>query len=282
MGDAPRLPTVLAAHGLGLGPWLYDRWRPHFEAAGFPFRALTLPGHGGQADASFADVVDFLAAEVAREPGAVVLMAHSFAALAAQTLLTRQSLHAAVLICPLPPGLPPATPAMLRHSPAALAALIRGRPFMPSHEAWASTGYSHLTGEDLEWAIAHSSPWPPTLCRDLLRSPRLCPTSVDTPVLVTLGGADPILPPQRGRVVGDLFEGIVLKYDELAHSPMLEPGGERMLRDILRFCADPQRPRVIESEGFGPAEGAGHTLRKQRRGERIKKRSAYGQKPAAR
>lgn len=282
MAGPPELPTVLAAHGLGLGPWLYDVWRPRFEEAGFPFRALTLPGHGGQPDASLADVVRFLQGEVASIPGPVILMAHSFSGLAAQHVLAGQRLHAAVLICPLPPGFQPPTPAMFRHAPAALAAMLRGRPFLPSREAWATTGYSRLSGPALDGAIQQSTAWPPTLCRDLLRSPRLCPTSVETPVLVTLGGADPILPPHRGRVVGDLFEGIVLKYDELAHSPMLEPGGERMLRDILRFCADPQRPRVIESEGFRPDEGAGHSLRKARRGERIKKRSAYGQKPAAR
>ncbi len=276
------LPTVLAAHGLGLGPWLYQTWQPAFEDAGFPFRALTLPGHGGTDDASLEDVVAFLESAVSREAGPVVLLAHSFSALAAQILLTRRALHAAVLVCPLPPGFQPPTAALLRHAPAALAALLRRRPYMPSRAAWASAGYSRLEGAALEDAIARSRPWPPTLCRDLARAPRVCPQSLETPVLVAIGGADPILPPHRARVVGDLFEGVVLKYDELAHSPMLEPGGERMLRDILAFCADPQRPRVIESEGFGPDEGAGHTLRRQRRGERIKQRSAYGQKPAAR
>jgi pimeloyl-ACP methyl ester carboxylesterase len=282
MVSAP-MPMVLAAHGLGLGPWLYDAWRPAFEAAGFGFRALTLPGHGGdEADPSLGDVVDFLDRAVNDTSGPVILVAHSFSGLAAQMLLTHRTLHAAVLICPLPPGFQPPTWTMLRHAPAALAAILRGRPYRPSREAWASLGYSRLTGTALDSAIARSGPWPSRLCLDLARSPSLCPSSLETPVLVAVGGADPILPPNRARIVGDLFEGVVWKYDELAHSPMLEPGGERMLRDILGFCAAPVRPLVIESEGFRPDEGAGHTLRRQRRGERIKKRSAYGQKPAAR
>ena len=39
---------------------------------------------------------------------------------------------------------------------------------------------------------------------------------------------------------------------------------------------------MIESEGFNPTEGVGHEVRHARRGEAMKKRSAYGQKKSAR
>jgi hypothetical protein len=280
-GAADRRPTVLATHGIGLGAWLYDGWRPAFESAGFDFRAVTLPGHGGAADASFEEVVAWIEAQIDTHAGPTILLAHSFSALAAQVILTRRTLAAAVLVCPLPPGRALPGLAALRFAPSALAALLRGRPYMPSREAWATLGYSRLSGAALDEAIAQSGPWPPTLCRDLLRPPEVRPTSLDTPVLVALGGVDPIIPPDRGRVVGDLFEAVVWKYDALGHSPMLEPGGERMLRDIVDFCGEPRRPAVLESEGFAPEEGVGHAVRRQRRGERLKRRSAYGQRKAA-
>ncbi|GDX81215.1 hypothetical protein LBMAG42_30260 [Deltaproteobacteria bacterium] len=272
---------MLAAHGLGLGPWVFSPWVQLFAEAGVELRPLSLPGHdGGSVEASFDDVVRCLDEAVAAVEGPVILLGHSFSGLAAQVVATRRSLHAAVFVCPLPPGPMhlPMRPSLLRHVPRALATLALGRPFMPSRSAWKELGFSNLRGNALEDALARVVPWPNRLCRDLVRPPWILPTHVDTPVLVTLGGSDPILDPSEARVVGDLFEGLVWRYDGLGHTPMLEEGGERMGRDIVSFCLAPSRPRVLESEGFGPAEGAGHALRRARRGERAKRRSAYGQK----
>lgn len=274
-------PTVLAAHGLGLGPWVFAPWVPLFAEAGLELRALSLPGHDGKSgNASFGDVVRHLDAAVAAVDGPVILLGHSFAGLAAQVVATQRRLHAAVFVCPLPPGpmRPPMRPSLLRHVPRALVSLTLGRPFVPSPSAWKELGFSNVRGASLDHALARVVPWPNRLCRDLLHPPRVLPTDVDTPVLVTLGGDDPILDPSDARVVGDLFEGLVWRYDRLGHTPMLEEGGERMGRDIVNFCLAPARPKVLESEGFGPAEGAGHALRHARRGERTKRRSAYGQK----
>ncbi len=274
-------PIVLAAHGLGLGPWVFAPWVPLFADAGLELRLLSLPGHDGRSkNASFDDVVRHLDEAVAAVDGPVILLGHSFSGLAAQVVATRRRLHAAVFVCPLPPGAMrvPMRPALLRHAPRALATLALGRPFMPSPSAWKELGFSNLRGTALDDALARVVPWPNRLCRDLLRPPSVLPTDVETPVLVTLGGNDPILDAAHARVVGDLFEGLVWRYDALGHTPMLEEGGERMGRDIVNFCLAPSRPRVLESEGFGPAEGAGHALRRARRGERTKRRSAYGQK----
>ena len=243
------------------------------------FRALSLPGHDGSSgNATFGDVVTALEDAVARAEGPVVLLGHSFAALAAQVVATRRPLHAAVFVCPLPPG-PLRLPRRLwRYIPSALASILRGAPFVPSRKAWISTGFSNLTSEATEAALARVVPWPAGLCRDLLRPPEVRPLDVTTPVLVTVGGQDPLIDPAAARVVGDLFEGVVWRYDAFAHTPMLESDGERMARDIAAFCLAPTRPVVLESEGFGPDEGAGHTLRRARRGARSKLRSAYGQR----
>ncbi len=272
-------PTVLAAHGMGLGPWVFDAWKTIFAEAGMDFRALTLPGHDGNSgNATFGEVVSALEEAVAQVEGPVVLLGHSFAALAAQVVATRRPLHAAVFVCPLPPG-PLRLPRRLwRYFPAALASVLRGAPFVPSRKAWLETGFSNLSSDVAEAALKRVLPWPAGLVRDLRRPTDVLPTEVTTPVLVTVGGKDPVVDPAAARVVGDLFEGVIWRYDGLAHTPMLESGGERMARDIAAFCLAPTRPAVLESEGFGPDEGAGHTLRRARRGARSKLRSAYGQR----
>jgi len=272
--------TVLAAHGLGLGPWVFDPWRRPFEAAGYRFESLRMPGHGPEGDATFADAVAALEAAVRAAPGPVVLLAHSYSALVAQVVLCRHTVAAAVLVCPLPPGRPVPSRASWPHLPRALATLALGRPYRPSRRAWRALGFSHVPDAAFEAAMREAVPWPPRLCRDLLAAPAVQPASLDTPVLVVLGGDDPVVPPAAGRVVADLFEGVAWRYDGVGHTPMLEPGGERVLADVLAFCAAPVRPRVVESEGFGPDEGIGHTTRRARRGEKARKRSAYGQKAA--
>ncbi len=276
------MTTVLAAHGLGLGPWVFEPWRAAFEAAGFVFSPLTLPGHGDGQDASFAEVVAAIERAADNVSGPVILCGHSFSGLAVQTILCRRTVAAAVLVCPLPPGRPAVGSATLAHLPRALATLALGRPYTPSRRGWTDLGFSHVPPAHLADAMARSVPWPNRLCRDLIRAPEVLPTSLDTPVLVVIGGADPVIPPAAARVVADLFEAVCWRYDDLAHTPMLEPGSDRMLADIVAFCMEPVRPRVLESDGYGPEEGVGHAARKARRGPKARRRSAYGQKEAAR
>ena len=115
-----------------------------------------------------------------------------------------------------------------------------------------------------------------------MRRPVVDAMQMTSPVLIVLGKLDRMVPWQRGRILADLFEGVAWRYDTLGHMGPWEPGGERMGRDLVGFCAEPAGPVVIESEGFMPSEGAGHTLRRKRRGELMKRRSAYGQKKSAR
>lgn len=276
------MTTVLAAHGLGLGPWVFEPWRSAFEAAGLVFQPLTLPGHGDGQDAGFADVVAAIERAADSVSGPVILCGHSVSGLAVQLILTRRTVAGAVLICPLPPGRPSIGAATWSHLPRALATLALGRAYVPSRRGWTDLGFSHVSAEALPQAIARCVPWPNRLCRDLLRAPEVRPTAFDTPVLVVIGGADPVIPPAAARVVADCFEGVAWRYDDLAHTPMLEPGGDRMLADIVAFCVEPVRPRVLESDGYGPYEGVGHAARKERRGPQSRRRSAYGQKDAAR
>lgn len=292
---ADPVATVVMTHGIGLGPWMFEPWVETFNAWRLRVIALTMPGHlpgatGVEAVTlqSSADAVSEAlgALSPAQGPGTVVLLGHSMSALVAQLVATRpdmQALRGVVLLCPAPPGQVRVVPdfEQIKHL-GSVAGLAAGRPARPSLASYRALGMNRMSADDAEKAWARSVPWPPALGMSLLRRPAVDPTKVTMPVLVAIGFHDRVFPWQKARVLGDLYECVVWRFDDLGHMPTMEPGGVRMAREIAAWCVQPTRPQVIESEGFGPAEGIGHLLRRARRGELMKKRSAYGQKKAAR
>lgn len=278
--------TVVLLHGIGLGPWFWDPWAPRFAEARLDTVALTLPGHEpGARDIGFADAVAQVESALDAIGGPVTLVGHSLGGLVAQVVAARREVRALALVCGLPPGnlrfLPPLSGA--RGSGPMLAALVRGRPLPISWESYRKMGLATLSEEDARAFYARVVPWPNRLVRELLLArPAVDPRAVKAPVLVTIGYRDPLVPWSSGRVMGDLYDAVVWRYDDLGHNPPWEPGGARLGGDLAGWCAAPTRPQVLESEGFGPAEGVGHELRRERRGEAMKKRSAYGQKRAGR
>jgi pimeloyl-ACP methyl ester carboxylesterase len=284
--------TVVALHGIGLGGWLWDPWLPLFAAQGLTVHAATLPGHDDGADAGIDDMVAAVEAHIATISGPVVLVGHSLGGLVAQLVAARrpegQPLHGLALVCPLVPANVQLVP-----DPRALAALATsgwkvlgdvagGRAVRVPWSLYRSVGLDVMPEPDARAVFERTVPWPARLVKEMLRRPELDPLGIDCPVLVAIGRRDRVVPWVRARVLGDLYEGIVWRYDDLGHFPPYEPNGERMGRDLAAWCGEPRRPQVLESEGFGPAEGVGHLLRRRRRGEMMKKRSAYGQKKSAR
>lgn len=283
----PRV-VALCVHGLGLGPWLFEPWLPTFHAAGVSVRAISLPGHmGDTSNVGFADLAAAVEDELqALRSGTlpVCIVGHSIGGLLAQLALSKHAIHAAALICPMPPGQIFSMPALsgAKFLGESLPKLLAGRPYQPSWRAYRELGLNAADEESARAFYARVTPWPNRLCRELVRRPVVQAESVTTPVLVALGAKDPMVPWQKGRLLGDLYEAIVWRYDDLSHSPTHEPGGLRMARDVAQFLVEPRRPQVIESEGYGPSEGIGVEKRRERRGELMKRRSAYGQKKAAR
>jgi pimeloyl-ACP methyl ester carboxylesterase len=286
--DVP-IATVVMTHGLGLGPWIFEPWLSVFAAWKLRVVTLTMPGHSpGQPDnaVTLQASADAVAAAIRALSGPVVLMGHSFSGLVAQMVAARpdmQGLHGVVLVCPTPPGQVRMSleAAQLRHALPLTRALV-GRSVRPRYAGYRELGMNQMVEADARNAFEASVPWPAGLVRDFLRRPHTDPTAVTMPMVVAIGLHDRVLPWQKVRLLGDLYEAVVWRYDDLGHMPMLEPGGIRMGRDLARWCASPTRPQVIESEGFGPSEGVGHLLRRARRGELMKRRSAYGQKKTAR
>lgn len=278
--DAPA--TAVLLHGIGLGPWLFDPWMPAFAARGVRTVRLDLHSTSDRGLSGLVDDVDHALDALGGEP---VLLGHSMGGLVAQIVAARRPLGGLALICPLPPGqvrvIPPLAP--IRETLALARPLLGGRPV---HVPWAL--YRAVGMDAMDEAVARQAwerviDWPNRLSRDLaLRRPEVDTDAIRCPVLVAIGKRDRLVPWSTARVLGDLYEAVTWRYDDLGHFPPWEPGGERMGEQVAGWLAAPSRPQVLESEGYGPKEGVGHDVRHARRGEEMKKRSAYGQKRSAR
>lgn len=281
-GPAGAPVTAVLLHGIGLGPWLFEPWRPFFAEAGV--RTIALDLHSGR-DAGLAALVDDVADALDAIGGAPAIVGHSMGALVGQLLAARCPLASLALVCPLPPGQIPLVPPRraVLGVPEVVRALFTGGPLRVSWPLYRAVGLDVMDEPTARACYDRTRPWPNRLARDLaLARPALAPTAVALPVLVAIGRRDRLVSWDTARLLGDLYEAVTWRYDDLGHMPTWEPNGARMGRDLAAWVASPTRPQVLESEGYGPAEGVGHTLRRQRRGEEMKRRSAYGQKKSAR
>ncbi len=284
--EAPVL-TAVCLHGLGLGPWLWDAWLPGLKAAGIRVIAAELPGHGSDAatDASLQDCVTAVTSCLDTLTGPVALVGHSVGGLVAQLAAVGRPLHAVVLVSPLPVGNVRMMPERgeIRSGLKLLPALLAGRPVKVGWADYRASGLAQLDDTTARAVYDRITPWPNRLTRDLVRRPAIDPLKMVAPVLIALGKEDTLAPWTTIRLLADLYEGVCWRYDGVGHMGPVEPKGARMGEAVVGFLVEPVKPVVIESEGFRPDEGVGHTLRRERRGEEImKKRSAYGQKKSAR
>ncbi|MFN7143055.1 MAG: alpha/beta hydrolase [Myxococcota bacterium] len=289
-GPAGAETTAVLLHGIGLGPWLWEPWAPHFAEAGIRTVALRLPGHAPDArNVGLAETLHEVSAAIdavtVAYGGPVALVGHSMGGLVAQVLASRRAFASVALVCPLPPGQVRVLPhrRALRGAFTLARPLLGGAPLRIGWPLYRAVGLDVMDEATARACFDRTCAWPNRLCRELATArPVVDPTAVTAPVLVAIGARDTVVAWDASRLLGDLYEAVTWRYDDLGHFPTFEPGGARMGRDLAGWLAHPTRPQVLESEGYGPGEGVGHELRRKRRGEEMKKRSAYGQKRSAR
>ncbi len=261
-------PTVLLVHGFGQGAWIWSRDQDLLAAAGYTSVAVDLPGHGADAGASadFDALVAGLVAAVADLDGPV-LVGLGGGGLVAQVVAERTNLSALVLINPLPSGDVKYRPDM-PGAQALLGALssVLGGGMELSLESASTTSLSAVPDAERAQIHGRTTPWPAGLARSLVRRPSVTPTGL--PTLVLTGLQDHVVPSNVSRLVGDYFNAVTWRFDDVGHLPPLEPAGERLTRALMEWLGDPQSRKVLEIHAFQPDEGVGEDVREGRRPKR--------------
>jgi pimeloyl-ACP methyl ester carboxylesterase len=266
-----RGPQVLLFHGLGLGAWSWEKHQAVLAEEGVETFAVDLPGHGAGAgeDVDLEEVLRS-ARRVAESLDKPAIVGHGMGALVGQVVATRVKCASLALIAPLPPAgvrLMPAQDAV-RAVLTKLPALAAGRALAVNGVAEDGTLACVPDGERAAIA-ARITAWPNTLTRDLLlRRPAIARDAIDCPVLVTYGFQDPYLRLDTVRLLADHYNALLWRFDDLAHLPPLEAGGDRHALKLAGWLKRPKRRRLDEIDAFGPGEGVGQEVREQRRGFR--------------
>ena len=260
-----RGPPVLLLHGIGLGAWLWERDQQVLAAQGLESWAVDLPGHGSDAgqNRSLDEIVEgALGAVDALERPAVV--GHSLGGLVAQELSAARELSSIVLVSSVAPRAVRVVPTRtaLRIMAQLLPTFLAGRNLNLSLGQYRDAGLHLLPTDEQEACFSRIVPWPNRATRDLLRRPDLAPASC--PCLVTFGLQDKANAVSGYRLLGDYHDAIIWRFDDLAHMPPLEPGGQRHAEAIAGWILSPRSRIVTEVDPLAPKEGVGEQKRRRR------------------
>ncbi len=246
---------------------MWERDQRIWAELGLETVAVDLPGHGLDAgrDCGFGDIVE-AADAVCKALGSPVVVGHSMGGAVAQALSQNNTLSAMVLVCSVPPAqvnsLPPAKAVLagLKQLPR----VVSGTCVRFSKKDYRRTGLNMLAEDRVDSVYAQITDWPLQASLDLLlRRPRV--SAPGCPVLVTYGLRDGVSRPRAARLIGDHYDAITWRFDDLGHMPSLEPGGERLAQAIGDWICNPTRRRVVEVDAFSPREGVGDDVRQGRR-----------------
>ena len=253
-------PPVLLVHGIGLGAWIWERDQRLLANAGLTSWAVDLPGHDGPPTSSMEDCYRAVA-EAAAKLGEPAIVGHSAGGLVAQVVAHRQDVASVVLTGAVPPAPINVLPTWtgVRSFLPQLGRLAARRALRLGPQDYRRTGMPD--GVDL----SRLRPWPNQMVRDLaVRRPRI--PRLDCPVLVTHGLLDQVAPLRGARLLADHHNAPLWRFDDLAHHPMLEPGGERHANAMAEWVLRPHGRRVPEIDPMRPDQGVGAQARTARRG----------------
>jgi pimeloyl-ACP methyl ester carboxylesterase len=244
-------PHIIFIHGMWSQPWVWDRWRRHFEQAGYECTAVTLPGHQeGQPDSALhglgiTDYTEAVKAEAARFERPV-LIGHSMGGLIAQKVAADIPLSALVLVSSAAPGqIFPLRPTML--------------PGLTRHfSRWGLwTKSFRLSRWEANYLVLNGFPKTqrPALHRKMIAesgrvayqlgfgrlnwsgSNRLNTGAIACPILALAGRRDRIIPVAVSRRLASLYGGKLkyLEFEDHAHWMLDEPGADGRARDVLAW-----------------------------------------------
>lgn len=238
-----RLPVIMI-HGAFCGGWVFEAWRPLYEARGFDVHTPTLRHHepgGSQTELARTGMRDYAAdldALLARVGGSAIVIGHSLGGLLAQMLAARGRVRALILLAPSAPwGM---LPSMASEFLAAQALYAEGvfwrRALAPKHWIAAANALDLVPEEGRPAILDRLVPESGLAMFEVLhwmfdrsRATEVDPRAVACPILCLVGARDRINPPATVRRLARRYGGRA-RYEELPnHSHWLigEPGWER-------------------------------------------------------
>jgi pimeloyl-ACP methyl ester carboxylesterase len=242
-GPARAHPLVLL-HGLWAGAWIFEDWLGPAAARGWDVWAPNIRGRAGSRpvnDLGSVGLADMAAdlSDVLSEVGPAVVVGYSMGGLLTQMVAadprTRHLVHAAVLLCSVPPrGIVALSGPVLRASTAYLGPMLRNRTFMPSRADADAMLMNALPFEDRDR-------WFPRFIADSGRAARQMAIgaarveggAVACPVLVVSCEHDRISPPAIQPALIRRYGAAHLPLAGHAHLVAIEPGWEAVESAIL-------------------------------------------------
>ncbi|WP_159999125.1 alpha/beta hydrolase [Roseomonas sp. 18066] len=233
-------PTLLLLHGAGCGGWVWDGFSDFFQHAGYPVEVLDFTRRAQGRDAGLGDYVAQARAALAEIGGPVVPIGHSLGALVAQRLLLEPRLHAAALLCPVPPeGLWFSAARLAFADPTLLAEAARmdAPPGSAPPELAGSLFGAAMPIEDARRHIARMGGESPTALWEA-QAPQPVPYGWlhGRPVLVLGAGEDRLIPADAVERCA-LWHGAASPgfFPGLGHLMMLEPGWPAVAERVLAW-----------------------------------------------
>jgi pimeloyl-ACP methyl ester carboxylesterase len=248
-----RIPVVMI-HGAFCGGWVFESWKPLFEAQGYEVHAPTLRHHEPRASqselarTSMRDFADDLAALIDGVGAAPIVIGHSLGGLLAQMLAARGLVRALILLAPSTPwGMSPSTASEFLAAQALYAAGVFWRKSLaPRHWIAAANALDLVPKERQPPILERLVPESGRAMFEVLhwmfdasRATQVNPRTVACPVLCLVGARDRINPPISVRRLARRYGGRA-RYEELPnHSHWLvgEPGWERIAGGSLDWLS---------------------------------------------
>ena len=252
--------TIVMVPGACSRPWVFNKFRGHFEAAGWRVETPGLRYHDpepGQppdprlAQTSLADYLDDLRRQIEalpeqpERPERPVVMGHSMGGLLAQLLAARGLARAAILLTPAPPwGMLPASENEIA---AAMGLMSLGsiweQTIAPVFEIAAQNSLNRLAPERQREVFAQFVPesgralfeclfW----MFDLNRASYINAVNIECPLLVVAGGRDLAISTATVQKITDKYRDLAtyLEFPDMGHMLLLEDGW----RDVAEACTD--------------------------------------------
>lgn len=242
---------ICLIHGMYGSSGMWEEFRKPFEDRGYEFLAKDLPLHTPPGNAKevaklgLRDYRRFLEKEFAEEAENTILIGHSMGGLLAQILAARHPFKAAILVTPAPPAqIPVLDPrAWVTFVPFLFLGDLRKKAMIPKKKYFKRLFSENISPEREDEIFSHTVPESGRAFIDMafpLFSQKPASSvpfaKVTCPLLVLAGGKDKVIPPTIVKMIAKRYPHADYRlYPELSHGMLWEPGGEKVLSDILEW-----------------------------------------------